>query len=205
MDILETTVRIQEEFMDIPFPRSYVGLLVADATTAGGEGGPSGVITVDPGYAEDNYIIAHEVTHTYWNFFPSWIAEGAADFMTTVSADKQFSSHECSLADNLSDLDQLHLELSESGQSTGIIRWSECAYSLGRGLFLNLYETLGDQSFRRGFGGLYTMMRGNELYEECTGLEKGLCYVRAAFVADAESEFAALAEPVIHSWYYGPR
>ena len=204
LDILETTVRLQEEFMDIPFPRRYVGLLVADATAAGGSGGPGGLINVDPGYAEDDYIIAHEVAHTYWNFFPSWIAEGAADFMTTVSADKQFSSHECSLGDTLSDLDQLYWELAENGKSTEIIRWSGCAYSLGRGLFLDLYETLGDQSFRRGFGGLYTKMQGLEFYDECAGLEKGLCYIRAALVADAEPDSAALAEPVIHSWYYGP-
>ena len=205
MDHLEQILRAQEAFMDVPFPRSYVGLLVADATSEGGGGGPSGLLTVDPVYVEDGYIIAHELAHTYWGFWPSWIAEGGADFMTTVSANKQFSDHDCSLGDTLSDLDLLYRELSESGQSTAIIRGSGCAYSLGRGLFLDLYQTMGHEAFRRGFGRLYVAMRDGEWDDECTGLELGVCYVRAAFVADAMPDSAVLAEPVIARWYYGPR
>ena len=196
MDILEQMVRTQEGFMAVPFPRSYVGLLAADAIPVGG--GPSGIITVDPGYAEDDYIIAHELAHTYWSFFPPWLREGAADFMTTVSADAEFSSNKCSLADNLSDLEHI-----ESGLSEDIIYRSGCSYALGRGLFLDLYEALGDEAFRQGFGRLYLTMRGKEHDDECTGLERGVCYVRAAFVTDALPESAALAEPVIVRWYYG--
>ena len=88
MDILEKLVRTQEHFMAVPLPRSYIGLLVADAIPVGG--GPSGMITVDPGSAENGRLIAHELAHTYWPFFPPWIAEGAADFMTTVSAGMEF-------------------------------------------------------------------------------------------------------------------
>ena len=55
--------------------------------------------------------------------------------MTTVSVNKQFSSHDCSLGDTLSDLDRLYGELTEDGQSTGIIRGSGCAYSLDLPLF----------------------------------------------------------------------
>ena len=196
MDMLEQMVRTQEGFMAVPFPRSYVGLLAADAIPVGG--GPSGIITVDPGSAEDDYIIAHELAHTYWSFFPPWLREGAADFMTTVSADAEFSSNKCSLADNLSDLEHI-----ESGLSEDIIYRSGCSYALGRGLFLDLYEALGDEAFRQGFGRLYLTMRGKEHDDECTGLERGVCYVRAAFVTDALPESAALAEPVIVRWYYG--
>ena len=205
LDRLEQILRAQEGFIGVPLPRSYVGLLVADATSASGGGGPTGLITVDPGWEESDYIIAHELAHTYWNFFPAWIAEGAADFMTTVSANKQFAPQDCSLGDTLSDLDQLYRELSESEQSTAVIRQSGCAYSLGRGLFLDLYDTLGDEAFRRGFGRLYVAMRDGEMDDECTSLERGVCYVKAAFVGDAMPESAALAEPVIARWYYGPR
>ena len=205
LDMLERIVLAQEEFMGVPFPKTYIGLLVADATSAGGGGGPTGVLTVDPGYVEDAYIIAHELAHTYWGFSPPWIAEGAADFMTTVSAGKEFSSNDCSLGDTLSDLDRLYEELAESGQPTGIIKSSGCAYSLGRGLFLDLHETLGDEAFRRGFGRLYVAMRDEELDDECTGIERGVCYARAAFIADAAPDAAALAGPVIDRWYHGPR
>ena len=202
MDILEQMVRTQDRFMAVPFPRSYVGLLAADAIPAGG--GPSGIITVGSGSAENRHLIAHELAHTYWPFFPPWIAEGGADFMTTVSAGTEFSSNACSLADNLSDLDRLYLEYAESGLSLDILYRSGCYYALGRGLFIDLYETLGEESFRRGFGRLYLAMRGKEHDDQCTGLERGVCYVRAAFVADALPESAALAEPVIAHWYYGP-
>ena len=117
----------------------------------------------------------------------------------------QVGRHDHSLGDTLSDLDRLYGELTEDGQSTGIIRGSGCAYSLGRGLFLDLYGTLGDEAFRRGFGRLYVAMRDGERDDECSGLERGLCNVRAAFVADAAPEAAALAGPVIARWYYGPR
>ena len=72
-------------------------------------------------------------------------------------------------------------------------------------MFLDLHETLGDEAFRSGFGRLYVAMRDEERDDECTGLELGVCYVRAAFVADAMPDSAALAEPVIARWYYGPR
>ena len=204
MDILEQMVRAQEEFMGVPFPQSYVGLLVADATGASAGGGPTGLITIDPGWEESDYIIAHEAAHTYWSFFPSWIAEGGAEFMTTVSAGTQFESHECSLADNLSGLDQLYSDLTESGQPTRIIRQSGCAYSLGRGLFLDLHETLGDEAFRQGFATLYLSMRDEEHFDVCEDQEKGLCYLRAAFITNAAPESAALAQPVIDHWYHGP-
>ena len=90
--------------------------------------------------------------------------------MTTVPANKQFSSNECSLGDTPSDLDRLREELSESGQSTGIIRDSGCAYSLGRGLFLDLHVTLENEAFRRGFGRLYLAMRDGERDGEGSGV-----------------------------------
>ena len=197
IDILEQVLRAQEGFMDVPLPRSYIGLLVADATPHGGGGGPGGLITVDPIYAEDDYLIAHELAHIYWAFSPKWIAEGGADFMTTVSVDKEFSSEDCSWAEALSDLE------AKEEPSTPTLDLSNCDYILGRGLFLDLYETLGDEAFRRGFGRLYLSMRDDELYDECTGPERGLCYVRVAFVSEASTESVALAEPVINRWYYG--
>ena len=111
----------------------------------------------------------------------------------------------CGLGDTLSELDRLYGEFSESGESTSIIRQSGCAYSLGRGLFLDLHQTLGNEPFRRGFGRLCLAMRDEELDDECSGLERGVCYVRAAFVSAAAPDAAALVGPVIDRWYHGSR
>ena len=204
MDIFEQLVRAQEGFMANPFRTSYLVLLVADATRHRGGGGPGGVLTVDPGYEENRYLIAHELAHSYWNFAPFWLREGAAEFMTTVSAGEEFSSNECSRANSLSDLERLTLERLEQYLPEDVVL-IRCHYDLGRGLFLDLYETLGDEAFRQAFGRLYLTMRDGELDGECAGLERGVCYVRAAFVTDAPSDSAALAGPVIARWYYGPR
>ena len=140
MDILEQVLRSQEEFMGTRFPRSYVALLVADVTSARGGGGPGAMMTIDPGYEEDRDLIAHELAHTYWPFSPRWIAEGGAEFMTTISANTQFSSNDCSLADSLSAMERLAEE--------GVSGISICYYTLGRGLFLELYESPGGRSLQ---------------------------------------------------------
>ena len=204
MDILDRAVRSLEEYMGVPFPRNYVGLLVADATDAGGAGGPSGVITVDPVWSESEYTIAHEAAHVYWAFPPSWIAEGGAEFMTTVSVGTQFESHQCGVADNLSGLDRLYWDLFDSGQPVRTRDLGGCPYSLGRGLFLDLQETLGDEAFRQGFAALYLSLRDDKHFDRCRGRERGLCYVKEAFVANAAPEAALLAGEVIEHWYHGP-
>ena len=74
---------------------------------------------------------------------------------------------------------------------------------MGYGLFADLYKRLGDTEFRKGFGSLYTKMSNLEHDDECTGVERGVCYVRKAFVEDASPGFAEAADEVINRWYYG--
>ena len=70
-------------------------------------------------------------------------------------------------------------------------------------MYADLYNSLGDEEFRRGFGGLYLKMRNEEHNDECFGVERGLCYARKAFVEDASPGFADTAGEVIDRWYYG--
>ena len=189
IDRLERIIRAQEAFMNVPFPKRYAGLLVGDIDPRGGGGGPSGVFHVDPQYAEDDYIISHELAHTYWGFAPRWMQEGPAEFMSTFFTSYRVVSDYCQ-GYTLSEVAQLP---------------DHCNYILGRDLFLDLYDTVGDEAFRQGFARLYLSMRDEALYDECAGSETGLCYLIAAFVADANPEAANLAEPVITRWYYGPR
>lgn len=187
IDRLERIIRAQEAFMNVPFPKRFAGVFVADMGAEGG--GPRGIITVNPENAEDDYLISHLLAYTYWPFYPPWIAQGGSTFLTAVSTSHQFDTHTCEPS-----------TLSELGD-----QWSYCAAVLGRGLFTELYDTLGDEAFRQGFARLYLTMRDEALYDECAGSERDLCYVMAAFVSEASPESAALAETVITRWYYGPR
>ena len=206
LDLLEHAVRTQEEFMALPFPTSYVGLVVADATSHRGGGGPGGIITIDPGSEENLHLIAHEAAHTYWPFSPGWISEGGAQFMEAVTKNAQTGAAlepyhaSCALASNLRELDQLAFD---PALDRNVIYNSACMYNMGQGLFTDLHLSLGGDAFRKGFGTLYLKLRDEADDDVCAGIERGICYVRAAFVGSATPQDAAIAEPIIDRWYNG--
>ena len=181
-----------------------------------------GLITLEPGYEEDFWLLAHEVAHSYWSnpdtwlhetwlrgrFLQpfTWIEEGAATFMEAIAtgridpAPASPSDIGCTLVNTIGELDQGTFDGSLEGKD---LYGSGCNYTMGYGLFANLYSRLGNTEFRRGFGSLYLKISNLEHEDECTGAEKGLCYVRKAFVEDAYPGFAEAAGEVIDRWYYG--
>ena len=198
MDLLEDTIRTFEEFKGVAYPRPYAMVLVADVTEAGGGGGDS-FVTIDPPYYDNSGLMAHEVAHTYWPFAPSWIAEGGASFMDKVYASASTGTplpqpRSCPQVANLSELVKF-----QSWQDSEVFG---CNYSLGEGLFLDLYHTLGDTTFRQAFGTLYTFLDDEALYVRCITAPKGLCYVHAAFIEGLPDQ-AAITEKVINRHYYG--
>ena len=213
LNMLEGVVRAEEEFMGVPFPNSFAVFLIADASRrAGGAVFYSGAITVDPTFQALWGIVAHEVAHMYWTHGATrWITEGAAELMETISREALIGEvigpyyASCSLAYNLGTLDRVAANLHQSNPETGseIIYRSSCMYSLGLGLFLDLYLELGRDTFRPAFASLYTKLRDGEHDDRCTGLEQGVCYVQAAFVEDAPPEAEAIAEAIIDKWYHG--
>ena len=215
MDLLEYAVRSHEGFMATPLPKTYIGLLVLPVLPfGGGLGGPKSVLFIGDGwYTESGRVIAHEAAHIYWFFSPTWIAEGAAVFMERISENARtgiqgelYLDTSCELADNLSDLERIEFQLQvESGftDDDETVYRSGCNYSLGSKLFAGLYDSLGREMFREGFRNLYLRML-EESYggdTECTGTERGVCSVKAAFMSDPDA--AAIAEPIINRWYYG--
>ena len=200
---LKHSVSTQVEFMGTPFPRSYAALWVHDK--GGGGGGSLGILHV--GGLRSPATVAHEAAHTYWPFFPSWIAEGGAEFMERISENARIGSPivphnngRCKHTDTLSGHDRLVHERLLEGKHSYL---GTCPYSLGSGLLVDLYRNLGDEAFRQSFRSLYLKLR-DEVHEDmCHGLELGVCYVKAAFVTDASPGAAAIAEPIINRWYYG--
>lgn len=206
LDILEDIVRQHEVFMGVAFPSNLAAIVAIEGDGPRGGGGPSGIMYIDPNYMEDVELIAHEAAHTYWNFYPPWIREGAAEIMSKVAIDELHQAANspedtgCSLANNLSELDQLAYgpDFDETE-----LWWSGCMYTMGLGLYAELYNRLGDQEFRRGFSSLYLKMRNEEHNDECNGVGRGVCYVRKAFVEGASHGFSDTASTVIDRWYYG--
>ena len=211
MILLEYALRSHEDFMNTPLPKSYVGLLVGPFGL--GEDVPSGVLTIENWYGELGWLIAHEAAHIYWPFSPRWISEGAAVFLeglsemrrTGVRSDLYYDGL-CVLSGNLSDLERIESQRDlGSGLADETVYWSICNYVLGSKMFADLYHRLGYEAFQERFKNLYLKMRSDEqsVDHQCTGIERGLCFVKAAFVSDAPPSIAVASEPIIDRWYYG--
>ena len=82
-------------------------------------------------------------------------------------------------------------------------KYDPCNYCLGWGMFVDLYNNLGEEAFRRGFMNLSLRIPGFVPSEGCTGIDEGVCYVNAAFADSAAPEDAAVAEEIINRRYYG--
>ena len=217
IDIVEEIVRNQESFMNVAFPGN-VAIFNMDsdgpAATAG-----NGILTLETGYEENYGLLAHELAHFYWSI-PStwskgviytpftWIVEGAATFMEELANGRLGQAPGlpeetgCTLVDTLNQLDQRTYE--EDFESGSLYR-SGCNYSMGYGIFAALYDGLGETEFRRGFGSLYLKIKHLKHEDECSGVERGICYLGEAFVEDASPGFADAASTVISRWYYGSK
>ena len=215
IDMLEEIVRGQERFMNVPYP-SDVAIFNIDSEGPRATAG-NGIMTLGTGYEDDFALLAHELAHLYWSI-PStwskgvvhtpftWIVEGAATFMDRLATgrlDQAPDSPEntgCTLVDAISEVDQR--SYAEDFESGSLYR-SACNYTMGYGIFAALYNALGDAEFRRGFGSLYLKINHLEHDVACSGVERGVCYLREAFIKDASPGFADAAEVVIDHWYYG--
>ena len=200
MDLLEEVVRFHEEFMLEAFPKRFLTALVFEDIL--GEAHGRGAITL--GLDESYWLIAHEVAHSYWVSFPLWIAEGAATFMERVAVRaregdpiRTYTKGDCSIADSLLAYEEYEIPPGEAFNRG-------CAYSLGGGMFADLYFALGDWEFRQGFRRLYVAIRDGTYADECNNKPtSGICHVGGAFVNYAPPEAAAIAGPIVHRWYYG--
>ncbi len=212
MEVLERIVRRHERFMDTPLPTNYVSLLVADVGGPGnGGGGRMGLLHIDVSYQGSAWVIAHEAGHMYWGSPWRWMGEGGAELLRWIVLDKGEPPHNFRIGIDSCDSARSLLEL-EQRTPTVIDTRSTCHYSMGFGLFHNLYNSLGEAEFRRGFRELYVQEQRSSYSSEwgsysseCIGVEVSRCFLRAGFVdGAADPEMAAIASGIIDRWYYGP-
>ena len=210
MDLLEHAVRTYEEFMGVAFPKSDVVLLVADLEGFGG--GEYGHGAIASRWRSSADTIAHETAHL-WNVTPTWLArpttwifEGAAEFLAAISERARRGmplpkpEDSCSLANNI-------VELVRVEADSDVIYSSACNYILGRAMFLELYDGLGDTAFRQGLRNLYLMSAEDVAawYRpgECGGIDAALCHLKEAFFTGMTPEQRAIADEIITRRYFG--
>ena len=192
MDLLEHAVRSVEEYMDAPFPTSYVGLLYENAVFGSNAGTNFGThIAILPEYDVDDgsheaefagSAIAHEVTHYYWSGNADWVDEGAADLMASIVEGARtgrpvgVTNPPCAYARTIAELESLGI--SRVDVEFGF------NYSLGERLFVDLRRTLGDERFRQGFRALYLASELEDAADDRRGTSVGIEHIREAFRSD---------------------
>ena len=210
MDLLEHAVRHAEAFMGVPFPTGYVGWLFGDAVTPSFAGSNFGThIASLPKYDVDDGShgaevtgahIAHEVAHYYWSGNIDWVDEGTADLMASVSENARtgqpigVTNDPCGYARTIADLENLDFSRADGADSV-----FTCNYAFGERLFADLYRSLGEERFRRGFQNLYEL---SEAEEDDGDTEVGMGHVRTAFKMGADIA-APVVDVVTARWYEG--
>ena len=203
MDLLEDAVRFAEDYMGEPFPTNFVLLLYADAVVSEFAGHNTGFnMTIHPDFDTDDdsdesyyapFILTHEVAHYYWgNSSQTWLDEGAAEVMSIINEETTTgreawgaaSTFPCPYAPDLTGVEKMKDTQAE-----------DCAYSLGTRFFLDLYRTLGDEEFRRGFRELYLL--GRDILDPEDPEARSIEDVRIAFDFSEQAR-----DEIIPRWYW---
>lgn len=167
MEILEHAVKTIEEYMGQPIPLQGREIRLDFVPTITGTGGdPAGIhrgthMEILQEYESGQSwlraglgsIIAHEVAHYYWRDERTWLHEGSADFLALYSENRrtgapiQPENQRCYQVSNIRQLETKRYEQGDAGY--------RCNYSLGEGLFVDLYNAMSATAFRQSFRELY--------------------------------------------------
>ena len=208
MNLLEHSVRQVEAFMDEPLPINYVGVLFENAVLGSAAGTNFGThIAIRPKFDIDDgsqaadftgHVIAHEVAHYYWSGNDDWVDEGAADFLASISERArtgqplEATNHPCAVASSINALARFDTNRDPDA--------FDCNYALGERLFLDMYGSLGENQFKRGFGTLYLLSAVEDNADDQAGTAVGINHLTAAFISPND---AGTVERVVRRWYDG--
>ena len=212
IDYLEHSVTFMEEIMANPLPVNYVALFFTDAIPEDVGGKFFGThIGAKPDYdlvgatrwKHTPFAIAHEVAHYYWKGNKwDWTDEGLAVFLATLSENRRTGfpvearKRPCSSAATIGELEAMFSE--ETGTEG-----SSCNYPLGEAIFLDLYHSLGEDTFSQGLRRLYLKDLHDDPTDECEGTQLRICHLISAFKTNVSEDVAAKVDEVV-SRRYGP-
>ena len=212
IDYLEHSVTFMEEIMANPLPVNYVALFFTDAIPehVGGKffrthigAKPDYDLVGATRWKHTPFAIAHEVAHYYWRGNKwDWTDEGLAVFLATLSENRRTGfpvearKRPCSSAATIGELEAMFSE--ETGTEG-----SSCNYPLGEAIFLDLYHSLGEDTFSQGLRRLYLKDLHDDPTDECEGTQLRICHLISAFKTNASEDVAAKVDEVV-SRRYGP-
>ena len=220
MDFLEHSVRTTEKFMGMPLPTNYIALYFDDANVrpGGGQGtNYASHMAMSLDYDVENgwrweyapFVIAHEVAHYYWRHSSrDWLDEGPAELLGSISEKArvdepvEVTNNPCASAETIAELESIAEKL-ETWTETVQTNWFQCNYSLGEQIFLDLYNSLGEETFRQGFRNLYLKSQAEDYSDDCEGTDLGICHLVAAFKAGVSEADGAKVDEAAERWY-GP-
>lgn len=216
MDLLERALRFNEEYMGTPFHTNWIVLYFDNRDTIIRSAYYSRQIAIideyeiiRPGESETGLLgtLVHETGHYYWNQGRFWISEGAAEFLVYLAkreligqeAATNHVTHRNPQCDAITNL----LQLQAMGAAPQDVPYGACNYELGMKLFVELHDTLGEESFRQGFRNLHLKYLHGDPTDNCRDIYLGICHVAAAFRAGASDEVTAKVDEILER-RYGP-
>ncbi len=189
MDIAADVLMELESIMAAPFPTPHIRILIADGGWHGLNAGTH--VAIDPKFDENpqvdqglRHLLMHEVGHYFWGSGRPWIDEGIANTLADLFQES-VSGRNVYLERNFDGCDKTIEDLDIEGSVSGL-----CHYHLGTQLFMELFETLGEEGFHEGLRDLYALSLSQGPLE--------VSELRVAF-----SDVAAMK--IIDRWYYGPK
>lgn len=169
MQFTTTAIAHNEELMNTALPTNFVGMLLADYPGAAGANN-SWSIQIDSDAEwlwtdrSVRKVIAHEVSHYWWNGNSAWLNEGAASYAAAYSQwratnanDVYTSTYPCPFYRTI---EHLVADAPDYRDSEGRL----CNYSLGERLFIHLDRATTSADFEQRFQNLYRMTQ-NPQYE----------------------------------------
>ncbi len=177
--------------------------------------------------------LAHEIAHYYFGSWFGvggrtsrmrfWMAEGSAQFLGNSLSEKvrvgrsvAATLKPCHSAKTIAELDarpvvqpgtvaERRADIAgteKDGPQNVDDRWL-CNYTLGEGLFIDLYQELGEDTFLRGMGNLHRKTRRDDPADDCEGTYATICHLRHAFHTAVPPGDAARVKAIIDKWYHG--
>ena len=178
--VIEDTIRLSEEFLRAPFPRSDVILLVKDSSQksypmssrfSGYFGGHMRLNRSVGGV----FHAPHETAHYYFNRGPRWLREGAAEFIAAYyndwTGDKDLASARSAVSSKTeSCVDYYQMENIRHVVTVWYNKWEitrprSCIYDMGENLLHSVYMVLGEEAMGPALGEL-TSSPGWDITEE---------------------------------------